>query len=160
MSEFIKRWVLELLFRGQQLYWRWRAPLIVGVRGIIVHRGRLLLIRHNYGQRHLWYLPGGAVKRKETLVEALCREVREELHVDIQVERLHGIYYNFSHGASDHVIVFTASLDDATGIRPGWEIAAFDFFPLDALPDTMSPATRRRIEEYLTDARHLEYRPW
>jgi len=117
-------------------------------------------VRHDYGDRRIWRLPGGAVKRKETLIEALRREVREELNTDIEVERLHGVYYNFTRGASDHIIVFVASLKERTGLKPSWEIVAFDFFDLDALPESTSPATRRRIEEYLSGASSTEYRSW
>jgi hypothetical protein len=69
-------------------------------------------------------------------------------------------YYNFNRGASDHIIVFVASLTEPMDLKPGWEIAAFDFFNLDALPELTSLGTRRRIEEYLSRASGTEYKPW
>lgn len=151
---------MDFLSWGQRLYWHWRAPLTLGVQGIILSQGRVLLVRHEYGDRQIWHLPGGGVKRKETLADALRRELKEELNAEIQVERLHGVYYNFRHGASDHIVVFVASLKDPVALKPSWEISAFAFFDLDALPESVSPATRRRLEEYLTSASSMEYRSW
>jgi ADP-ribose pyrophosphatase YjhB (NUDIX family) len=119
-----------------------------------------LLVRHEYGNRHLWYLPGGAVKRKETLIEALRREVKEELSVDIRVERLHGVYYSFHHRTSDHISVFIASVENPSSLKPSWEIRDFAFFDPGDLPESTSPATRRRIKEYLSGAARLEYQAW
>jgi ADP-ribose pyrophosphatase YjhB (NUDIX family) len=156
----LKRCLLAILTVAQQFYWRLRAPIVVGVKGIILCNGKVLLVRHNYHDRRSWYLPGGGVKRKETLTDALRREVKEELHADIQIERLHGIYYNFSHGASHHVIVFIASLKEETILKPGWEISEFGWFDLRALPESISPASRRRIEEYLAEIDRIEYQSW
>ena len=57
------------------------------VRGCMVllsdARGRVLLVRHTYGDRSAWELPGGWVERGEEPVEAARRETREELGADI-----------------------------------------------------------------------------
>jgi ADP-ribose pyrophosphatase YjhB (NUDIX family) len=45
-------------------------------------KGSVLLVRQVVGQR-LWTLPGGKVKRNESLKGALKREVREETGLDI-----------------------------------------------------------------------------
>jgi ADP-ribose pyrophosphatase YjhB (NUDIX family) len=156
----LKRCLLVLMTSARHLYWQLFAPIVVGVRAIILCEGKVLLVRHSYYDRRSWYLPGGGVRRKEALTDALRREIKEELNADIRIERLHGIYYNFAHGASDHVAVFIASLTDQTGLRPSWEISEFGFFDPRALPDPTSPASRRRIEEYLASASNLEYRAW
>ena len=152
--------MLDVLTWGREWYWRWRAPVLLGVQGLILHQHRVLLVRHDYGDRQAWQLPGGAVKRRETLTEALEREMKEELNADIHIERVHGVYHNFRRGASDHIIVFVASLKDSASLQPNWEISAFDFFDPNALPAFTSSATRRRIEEYLANASSFEYRPW
>ena len=54
------------------------APL-VGVGAVIVHQGRVLLVRR--GKEPLkgrWTLPGGALELGETLRQGVAREVREE----------------------------------------------------------------------------------
>jgi 8-oxo-dGTP diphosphatase len=51
----------------------------VGVGGVLVHEGRVLLIRR--GKEPLlgrWVVPGGTVERGESLEAALVREMKEE----------------------------------------------------------------------------------
>ncbi len=55
-----------------------QSPL-VGVGAVVVHEGRVLLVRR--GSEPLkghWALPGGVLDVGETLVEGVVREVREE----------------------------------------------------------------------------------
>ncbi len=49
---------------------------------------RLLLCRHEKGDKEYWLLPGGGVNSGESLVQALGRELREELGIseDVAVE--------------------------------------------------------------------------
>jgi 8-oxo-dGTP diphosphatase len=51
----------------------------VGVGGVLVHEGRVLLIRRGKEPlRGRWVVPGGTVELGETLEEALVREMEEE----------------------------------------------------------------------------------
>jgi 8-oxo-dGTP diphosphatase len=51
----------------------------VGVGAVVIHDGRVLLIRRGKEPlRGRWVIPGGTVEAGETLHEALVREVREE----------------------------------------------------------------------------------
>jgi mutator protein MutT len=51
----------------------------VGVGAVLIHEGRVLLIRRGKEPlRGRWVVPGGTVEVGETLQEALVREVREE----------------------------------------------------------------------------------
>lgn len=58
---------------------------MVGVGAVLVHQGRVLLIRR--GKPPLegrWVVPGGTVELGETLEEALVREVREEAGLEVR----------------------------------------------------------------------------
>ena len=59
---------------------------LVGVGAVVIHEGRVLLIRRGKEpMRGRWLVPGGTVELGETLEEALVREVREETAIDVRV---------------------------------------------------------------------------
>ena len=67
------------------------------VAGIALENKRILL--ENYEEDDYWTLPGGGVNFLEPAKEALKREMREELGIDIQVGRLIWVVENFfTHG--------------------------------------------------------------
>jgi 8-oxo-dGTP diphosphatase len=58
----------------------------VGVGAVIVHEGRVLIVKRKYdplaGQ---WSIPGGAVELGETLEASIAREMLEETGLEIEV---------------------------------------------------------------------------
>jgi ADP-ribose pyrophosphatase YjhB (NUDIX family) len=129
---------------------RIRRPVTLGVRAIVRDpEGRVLLVRHTYVPG--WYLPGGAVDRGESVIDSLTHELLEEANVRIVgTPRLLGIYFN-AYASSDHVALFEVNEFAQTAPkRPDHEIAEARFFPLDALPEGTTPATRARLDELLS----------
>ena len=58
---------------------------------IIRDEGRFLVTQRGYGPyRGCWEFPGGKIEPGESPKEALIREIREELDVNIQVEKQAG----------------------------------------------------------------------
>ena len=59
------------------------------VAAIILKDGRVFATQRGYGDyKDWWEFPGGKIEPGETPEEALAREIREELHAEIEVVRL------------------------------------------------------------------------
>jgi ADP-ribose pyrophosphatase YjhB (NUDIX family) len=54
----------------------------IRVSAILRWQGRILLCRHEKPQKEYWLLPGGGVNSGESLVDALHRELAEEVGLD------------------------------------------------------------------------------
>lgn len=51
--------------------------------GIVLHEGRVLLIEHD--KLNLWLYPGGHLDPDELPTDALLREIREEVGIDVEI---------------------------------------------------------------------------
>ena len=59
------------------------------VAAIIVDNGKIFATQRGYGEfKGGWEFPGGKIETDETPQEALAREIKEELGVEIKVEAL------------------------------------------------------------------------
>jgi 8-oxo-dGTP diphosphatase len=58
----------------------------IRVSAILRWQGRMLLCRQEKPGKEYWLLPGGGVDAGESLIEALRRELREELGVEADVQ--------------------------------------------------------------------------
>jgi ADP-ribose pyrophosphatase YjhB (NUDIX family) len=97
-------------------------------------------------------LPGGNAETSESPVDTVVREVAEETGLVARPERLTGVYYQDDHRGGEFLhFVFRCSVDQGADIRPDpAEVAEHGYFPTDALPEPMSPSTRRRLTDGLS----------
>ncbi len=140
------------------VWFRFSRPMTLGARVLVLDsEGRVLLVKHTYTRG--WLLPGGGVEAGETMAQSAEREVHEEGNVEIVGEpEFFGLYFNHRASRRDHVGLFVARDVRVLGPRPpDREIAAAQFFPLDALPGDTSESTLARIAEVFQGAPRSPY---
>jgi 8-oxo-dGTP pyrophosphatase MutT (NUDIX family) len=67
------------------VWWFVRRPHTRGVKCVVRGGdGRVVFVRHTYGDRRSWELPGGGLGRREDPEAAVRREMREELGIELE----------------------------------------------------------------------------
>jgi len=120
-----------------KVYWFVVRPRTTGVRCIIKNEGQILLIRMSYGLKR-WTLPGGGVGRGETLEEAVIREVREEVGIEIKTLRKLGSVFFGEEYKRDTMWVFSAKVESREFKIDEFEILKAGWFSPDNLPEPLS----------------------
>jgi 8-oxo-dGTP pyrophosphatase MutT (NUDIX family) len=120
----------------------------LGVAAVIFdNQGSVLLVHQSYGHRG-WDLPGGGREAKESLHDAIRREVREEVGLEITSAELTGVYYE--PGVDQHHFTFRCevqAVETAKATPP--EILEVGFFAPNALPRPVNDFTIQQIEDAL-----------
>lgn len=148
---------IRILYFGFKIYCFLFRPIRMGVRVVMIQDGKVWLVRQTYVPG--WYLPGGGLKKGETLEEAARREAREETGAELGVISLFGTYSNFTEWKSDHNILFLCREFEFKS-KPDGEIAELRAFALDDLPDGLWLGHRRRLEEYQAGIHSPQFGTW
>lgn len=82
---------------------RKKVPLIV-VDGVLFRNEGVLMVKRATEPIGYWALPGGFVDRGERLEHAIVRETKEETGLDVEVEKMVGIYDDPSRDPRGHMI--------------------------------------------------------
>jgi 8-oxo-dGTP diphosphatase len=101
--------------------------------------GDVLLVRQTAG-RKLWTLPGGKVKRSESLQRALKREIREETGLRVAAVRYRQMYDRPKRGAITVLFAVSVKRNPTRTYFPTQEIADLGFF--DRLPTNATPSAK------------------
>lgn len=138
----------RLVTRVVHGYFAYARGMTLGVRAACFDaEGRVFLVRHSYVPG--WHLPGGGIERRETAPQALAKEMREEGNLLAgDPPRLFHVYFNRRTSKRDHVLFYVCdNVRQSAPKRPDREIREAGFFSLDALPEGVTPATLRRLDE-------------
>ena len=110
----LRRAAYRTAHRVLSVWWVVRRPRTEGVKCVVRHQGRVLLVRHTYGDRALWELPGGGIRRGEAPIDAAAREALEELgitarwrplgSVELREGKVTGLHAFIAHVPTDAVV--------------------------------------------------------
>jgi ADP-ribose pyrophosphatase YjhB (NUDIX family) len=161
--------LLSKLWKASPRGLRWRAvaamndSFVVGVTGIVWNaRDELLLAHHIYRDEIAWGPPGGVIRRGESLEEALHREIMEETGLSIQVGHL--VQVTLDQRWPNLTCHFICTVEGTPQPQANSELFEAGFYPLDALPDVVSPDQwaiiqyARRVREQLDGSREQTQR--
>ncbi|GBD97585.1 MAG TPA: NUDIX hydrolase [Nitrospirae bacterium] len=120
---------------------------VITVDAIIEIDGGIVLIKRKNPPPG-WAIPGGFVDYGETLEEAVCREMKEETGLDINLVRQ---FHTYSDPGRDprHHTVSTVFIATASG-RPiaGDDAKEAKIFTRDTLPEDIAFDHRKILEDY------------
>ncbi len=111
--------------------------------------GALLLLRQSYRRKEAWGFPGGLLKRGEQPADAVRREVREELGVEVEVDDAPMVVVDSGHRRVDVVYRGRLPGDESDPPPPtpaSPEIVEVRWFAPNALPILLPEATTALVE--------------
>jgi 8-oxo-dGTP pyrophosphatase MutT (NUDIX family) len=111
--------------------------------------GALLLLRQSYRRQEAWGFPGGLLKREEEPADAVRREIREELGVQIEVDDAPMVVVDARHRRVDVIFRGRLAGDDPDPPPPAPaspEIVEVRWFDPKELPILLPEATTALVE--------------
>jgi len=134
----------RIAYRVAQVAWYVVRPDVHGVKGILRDGDRVLLVRHTYGDRGRWDVPGGHAHADEPPVDAVRREMHEELGMVLEWDHVGSIAASSDHKV-ERVHCFVAARPAAPLRLARGEIAEAQWFDLDALPAPIGELSVRTL---------------
>jgi ADP-ribose pyrophosphatase YjhB (NUDIX family) len=138
--------IYKFVYPFFKVYWLVFRPKTRGVICLILSGDELLLIRQTYG-RSAWTLSGGGFKKNETKDEAIKREVKEELGLNITPEYIGEFTHNPEHKI-DTVSCFVARVEKVDPKIDHLEIKEAKWWNINNLPEDRSMSLQRVISMY------------
>lgn len=115
---------------------------------VLNQAGEVLLLQHRFRPGSGWGIPGGFLQRGEQPLEALQRELREEIGVTVTEVEL--VFVRTLTRYQQVECIFRCRIDRAA-IPQTHEISRAAWFALDALPEGLSDDQRALIQATLKD---------
>jgi ADP-ribose pyrophosphatase YjhB (NUDIX family) len=144
LRDRVLRLAYRCAYRILSVGWLVRGATARGVRCVLRdERGRVLLVRHAYGDRR-WMLPGGRLRRSESAAKGGAREIAEELRVDADGLEPLGEPGPHERRWAREIHMVEGTID--AGVRPrAAEIAAAVWCDPADLPEPVTPETVQAV---------------
>jgi len=149
----LRAWVLSRTYRAafpvMRVVWFVTRPAVDGAKCVVWDDDHLLLVRHTYGNRKEWLLPGGTVRRGEPPIDTARREIREETGLVIERWRPLGAVHAKVDNRRNAIHCFAARLAPGAGRElrlDRSEILDAGWFRLAALPSPIGELTHQILE--------------
>jgi 8-oxo-dGTP pyrophosphatase MutT (NUDIX family) len=134
----VRRLGYRLAYRLLRVWWALTRPRVSGVKCLLRHDDRILLVRHTYGPRG-WDLPGGMVKRGEDPQLTARREMGEELGVSAETWIDLGVMVGSHDHRHDTIHLYGAELSGPAITIDLGELSVAQWYAPAQLPAGMRP---------------------
>lgn len=123
----------------------------MGVGVAVIHEGNLLLVKRGRDPgKGLWAVPGGKVRRGESLVAAAAREVKEETGLNVSIGEVVWVGEHISE--TDHIVLIDFSGSVESGVlRAGDDAVETTWVPLESARDFDLTPTMYDLVDLLTE---------
>jgi 8-oxo-dGTP pyrophosphatase MutT (NUDIX family) len=130
----LRRAGYRVAYMGLRVYWFLLRPHTRAVKCVVREGDAVLFVRHAYGDRRCWELPGGGIKRGEDPRAGAAREAREELGLDLADWRPLGAVEARGRGKRTTMMCFEARPPGREFKLDAGEIEEAQWFDLAAPP--------------------------
>ena len=113
---------------------------------------KFLLCQRKKGDRYglLWEFPGGVIEERESPQEAIKREIKEELGVEIEVNNLVREFFDEDQTLKIRIFLFRCHI--AQGVPRACDCRDFGFFLFKELGDLDLAPADRKIYAYIKES--------
>lgn len=128
------------------IFWNNPKPVV----SVLLHNKEkiLMLQRTNEPFKDYWVLPGGFINHSETAKEAIKRETKEEIGLDINIDGIIGVYRIDNDPRGIHMdIIFKGNANGE--IKLSKENKDYQYFSPDKLPEMIAYKHRDAINDWL-----------
>jgi mutator protein MutT len=142
----MKKYALKIAYPILMVFWFIFKPRTYGVRCILLSEDNEVLLIKNTYRKFGWDFPGGGIKRGESPVRAVVREVFEEVGMTISEPELLGEFTNEIEYKKDKVVCFLAKVKTKEFTIDPVEIEDVRWFNLNNLPNDICPLVDSTLE--------------
>jgi len=128
---------------------------VPAVGAFIVNGGRILLVKRGHEPcAGKWSVPGGVIELGEKVEEALRREIKEELGIDVEIMGILDIYDSIFRDKRGniryhYVIIDFVAKPKTKNIKPSDEILDYKWVELSEIEEMdVTPSLKRMIKKY------------